>query len=149
VTDYDVADCIAHFGHNVAATQTVAWMRILDRRRGPNPPKLVVVDPRRTDTAKEADVHLAPRAGTNVALMNGLLNLIIADGRIDDDFIRAHTVGFERLKEVIPPSGWSRSRESRPTGCARRRRSSARRGGWSAPCSRVSTRPTRRPPPAR
>lgn len=101
VTDYDVADCIAHFGHNVAATQTVAWMRILDRRRGPNPPKLVVVDPRRTDTAKEADVHLAPRAGTNVALMNGLLNLIIADGRVDGDFIRDHTVGFERLRDVV------------------------------------------------
>jgi anaerobic selenocysteine-containing dehydrogenase len=59
VTDYDTADCVAHFGHNVAETQTVAWMRILDRRRGPNPPTLVVVDPRRTPTAEEADVHLA------------------------------------------------------------------------------------------
>ncbi len=101
VTDYDVADCIAHFGHNVAATQTVAWMRILDRRRGPNPPKLVVVDPRRTDTAKEADVHLAPRVGTNVAVMNGLINLIIRQGNVDQDFIDNHTVGFERLRDVV------------------------------------------------
>ena len=100
VTDYDVADCIAHFGHNIASTQTVAWTRILDRRRGPEPPKLVVVDPRRTDTAKEADVHLAPRLGTNVAVMNGLLNQVIADGHIDRAFIEAHTVGFERLREV-------------------------------------------------
>lgn len=101
VTDYDTADCIAHFGQNPAANQTVAWMRILDRRRGPNPPKLVVVDPRRTDTAKEADVHLAPRLGTNVAVMNGLLHLIIASGQVDRDFIDQHTVGFERLREVV------------------------------------------------
>jgi ferredoxin-nitrate reductase len=101
VTDYDTADCIAHFGQNVAANQTVAWMRILDRRRGTNPPKLVVVDPRRTDTAKEADVHLAPRLGTNVAVMNGLLNLVIANGQIDRKFVDRHTVGFERLREVV------------------------------------------------
>ncbi len=100
VTDYDTADCIAHFGHNVAATQTVAWMRILDRRRGPRPPKLIVVDPRRTDTAKEADVHLAPRLGTNVALMNGLLNLVIANGHLNRKFIDKHTVGFEQLQKV-------------------------------------------------
>lgn len=101
VTDYDTADCIGHFGQNVAANQTVAWMRILDRRRGPNPPKLVVVDTRRTDTAKEADVHLAPRLGTNVAVMNGLLNLIIANGQIDRDFIDKHTVGFDKLRAVV------------------------------------------------
>jgi len=101
VTDYDTADCIAHFGHNVAATQTVAWMRILDRRRGPNPPKLIAVDPRRTDTAREADIHLAPRAGTNLAVMNGLLNLIIADGNIDRPFIDQHTVGFDKLHGLV------------------------------------------------
>lgn len=101
VTDYDVADCIAHFGHNIAETQTVAWARILDRRRGPEPPKLVVVDTRRTPTAREADVHLAPRVGTNVAVMNGLLNLVIEGGYVDRGFVEEHTVGFERLREVV------------------------------------------------
>ncbi|MFO0929680.1 MAG: nitrate reductase [Gemmataceae bacterium] len=101
VTDYDTATCIAHFGHNVAATQTVAWMRILDRRRGPHPPRLVVVDPRRTDTAREADIHLAPRLGTNVALMNGLLHLVIANGRLNRRFIDRHTVGFDKLCETV------------------------------------------------
>src|SRR5918993_4199507 len=47
-TDIDHADTILHFGHNIAEAQTVLWMRILDRRRGPNPPRLVVVDPRPT-----------------------------------------------------------------------------------------------------
>ncbi|HVX11020.1 MAG TPA: nitrate reductase [Pirellulales bacterium] len=114
VTDYDTTDCLAHFGHNIANTQTVAWARILDRRRGPNPPRLIVVDPRRTDTAKEADVHLAPRLGTNVAVMNGLLNLVIANGDIDHSFIEQHTVGFEQLKKVA--AGYPPARVAEITG---------------------------------
>ena len=66
--DIDVTDAVLHVGHNVAEQHTVLWMRILDRRHGARPPRLVVVDPRRTDTAREADVHLAPRLGTNVPL---------------------------------------------------------------------------------
>jgi ferredoxin-nitrate reductase len=100
-SDLDETDCILLAGHNMASTQTVLWSRILDRRRSDNPPKLVVIDPRQTWTAKEADVHLAPRAGTNLAVMNGLLNLIIESGNIDTNFIDEHTVGFEKLKEVV------------------------------------------------
>jgi ferredoxin-nitrate reductase len=100
-TDVDHADTILHFGHNIAEAQTVLWMRILDRRRGPNPPRLVVVDPRPTPAAREADVHLAIRPGTNVALLNGLLREIIVNGWIDRDFIDAHTVGFEELRQAV------------------------------------------------
>lgn len=99
--DIDATDAIMHIGHNIASQQTVLWMRILDRRRSPNPPKLVVIDPRRTFTAQEADVHLAPQVGTNIPVMNGLLNLIIQAEQIDLDYIEAHTVGFEKLKEVV------------------------------------------------
>ncbi len=107
VEDIDSTACLFHVGHNVALTDTVMWMRVLDRRRGPNPPRLVVVDPRRTPTAAEADVWLAPRPGTNVALLNGLLNLLIQDGRIDQDFIGQHTLGFEGLRATVsdyPPA---------------------------------------------
>ena len=76
-SDIDTTACLFHVGHNVAETDTVLWMRILDRRRGPNPPRMIVVDPRRTPTAAEADIHLAPTPGTNVALLNGLLRSII------------------------------------------------------------------------
>jgi anaerobic selenocysteine-containing dehydrogenase len=107
-SDLDTTDTILHIGHNIAEQQTVLWMRILDRRRGPKPPKLVVIDPRATFTAKEADVHLAPRVGTNVPLMNGLLNLIIQAGQIDYAYIEAHTVGFDKLKQVV--SQWSPQR---------------------------------------
>ena len=99
--DFDTAEAIFQFGHNMAETQTVLWARILDRRRGLNPPKLVVVDPRRTPSAVEADVHLAPCLGTNVALLNGLLHLLIEAGQIDRGFIAAHTVGFDALEDMV------------------------------------------------
>ena len=99
--DIDVTDCILQVGHNMSSTDTVLWMRVLDRRRGPNPPKLVVIDPRRTVTAAEADIHLAPKLGTNVAVLNGLLHLLIRNGRIDRGFIEAHTIGFDGLKRVV------------------------------------------------
>lgn len=99
--DLDETECIVMVGHNMAATDTVLWMRILDRRRGPRPPKLIVIDPRATATAKEADIHLAPRVGANVALINGILHLLIENGRIDHEFIETHTVGFEDLRSTV------------------------------------------------
>ncbi len=112
--DLDVTEAIFHIGHNIAEQQTVLWTRILDRRRGPNPPKLVVVDPRTTATAAEADVHLAPRVGTNVPIMNGLLHLIIQAGQIDRDYIAKNTVGFEALEQVV--RGWHPERVEAVTG---------------------------------
>src|SRR3954471_8967878 len=99
--DIDETDCIVMVGHNMAATDTVLWMRVLDRRRGERPPKLIVIDPRQTASAKEADIHLAPRVGTNVALLNGILHLIVANGWIDRPFIEAHTTGFADLEQVL------------------------------------------------
>jgi anaerobic selenocysteine-containing dehydrogenase len=99
--DVDYADAICLYGHNVAETQTVLWMRMLDRLGGPHPPKLVVVDPRPTPAAQRADVHLAVKNGTNMALMNGLLHEIIANGWYDEEYIAAHTIGFEELKATV------------------------------------------------
>ena len=90
------------------------WMRILDRCRGSKPPKLVAIDPRETPTTWEADVHLAPRVGTNVAGMNGLLNLIIQAGQIDKDYIEAQTVGFESLRKTI--AQWTPERVEQVSG---------------------------------
>jgi anaerobic selenocysteine-containing dehydrogenase len=64
-TDVDHCDALALWGHNVAETQTVLWMRMLDWRRGPNPPRMLAVDPRSTAVTREADVHLPIRNGTN------------------------------------------------------------------------------------
>jgi anaerobic selenocysteine-containing dehydrogenase len=100
-TDFDTTDTVLLCGHNMAAQQTVLWMRILDRLEGPNPPKLIAIDPRDTFTAEKATIHLAPRVGTNLAVMNGLLNLIIQSGNIDNEYINNHTTGFEALKKVV------------------------------------------------
>jgi anaerobic selenocysteine-containing dehydrogenase len=99
--DVDHADVIALYGHNVAETQTVLWMRMLDRLAGPNPPKLICVDPRETPVAQAATVHLAPLPGTNVALMNGLLHEIIRNDWVDHDYVAAHTVGFDELTKQV------------------------------------------------
>ncbi|MFC9553981.1 molybdopterin oxidoreductase family protein [Rhodococcus sp. NPDC056960] len=99
--DVDHAEVIALFGHNVAETQTVLWSRMLDRLAGPNPPALVCVDPRPTPVAEHATIHLAPLPGTNVALMNGLLNEIISRDWIDDAYLERHTVGFDELRQQV------------------------------------------------
>src|SRR3954468_6365051 len=100
-TDVDHADVIALYGHNVAETQTVLWMRILDRLAGPEAPRLLCVDPRRTPVAEAATVHLAPRPGTNVMLMNALLHELIEHDWVDHEYVEAHAVGFEELQKMV------------------------------------------------
>src|SRR3954449_9822474 len=104
-TDIEHCDAIFLFGHNMAETQTVLWARILDRTRADDPPVVVCVDPRRTPVAAEAErtggVHLAPRVGTNLALMNGLLHELFANGWVDEDWVGAHTVGVEELGATV------------------------------------------------
>ncbi|MGA8115432.1 MAG: nitrate reductase, partial [Actinocatenispora sp.] len=99
--DLDDADVIALFGHNMAETQPVLWMRILDRLAGSAPPRLVCVDPRATRVARHAAVHLAPRPGTNVALLNALLHEIIRTDRVDHRFLADRAVGFDELVERV------------------------------------------------
>lgn len=99
--DLDLTDTILHVGHNMASQQTVLWTRILDRLAGPNPPQIIVIDPRRTFTAEKATVHLAPRVGTNVAVLNGLMHLIIQAGKTDQAFLDAHTMGYADLKKTV------------------------------------------------
>ena len=100
-TDIDHADVIALYGHNMAETQTVLWTRILDRLAGPNPPAVICVDPRTTPVARAATVHLAPRPGTNVMLMNALLHEIIGNGWYDQEYVDAHAVGFAELEKQV------------------------------------------------
>ncbi|MFF0864077.1 molybdopterin oxidoreductase family protein [Nonomuraea sp. NPDC003560] len=100
-TDIDHCDAIALWGHNVAETQVVLWDRMLDRRRGPRPPAMIAVDPRATPVAREADVHLPVRSGTNLALMNALIHRLIERGWHDRRYVEEHTIGFERLCRVV------------------------------------------------
>jgi anaerobic selenocysteine-containing dehydrogenase len=100
-TDIDHADVICLYGHNMAETQTVLWTRVLDRLAGPNPPKVICVDPRLTPVADAATVHLAPRPGTNVMLMNALLQELVENDWIDHEYIDAHAVGYPELHKML------------------------------------------------
>ncbi|TKA66472.1 hypothetical protein B0A49_09842 [Cryomyces minteri] len=100
-TDIEYTECIFMVGHNMSATQTVLWSRILDRLTGRDPPKLIVVDPRQSNSAKKATIHLAPRIGTNTALLNGIQHLLFKNGWINDDYISKHVVGLDDLKTTV------------------------------------------------
>ncbi|KAH8819369.1 putative periplasmic nitrate reductase [Xylogone sp. PMI_703] len=101
-TDIDYTDCIFIVGHNnIASTQTVLWSRMLDRLAGSDPPKVVVVDPRISDTAKKATVHLAPRIGTNMAVLNGIQHLLFKNGWANEEWVKEHTIGLDTLREKI------------------------------------------------
>ena len=65
--------------------------------------QLIVIDPRRTETARQAAIHLQPRPGTDPAVLAGLIRELIRNGHVDDDFVRDHVDGFETLREAVEP----------------------------------------------
>ena len=99
--DIELADCIVIAGSNTAWAHPIVFRRIEEARARRPELKLIVIDPRRTATAQAADLHLAIQPGTDVALFNGILHLLVWEGRIDAEFIAAHTEGFEALKATV------------------------------------------------
>ncbi|MEH0443869.1 MULTISPECIES: molybdopterin oxidoreductase family protein [unclassified Streptomyces] len=85
--------CVILVGSNLAETMPPALRFFSELRE--NGGTLIVIDPRRTKTAEQADLHLAPRPGTDLALALGLLHLIVTEGRVDEDYVRERTVGWE------------------------------------------------------
>ncbi|MFD3806343.1 molybdopterin oxidoreductase family protein [Streptomyces sp. NPDC058619] len=88
--------CVILVGSNLAETMPPALRYLTELKE--NGGTLIVVDPRRTRTAEQADLHLAPRPGTDLALALGLLHLVVAEGRTDDAFIAARTTGWEETR---------------------------------------------------
>ncbi len=99
--DLDQADVIFVTGSNTAFAHPVLFRRI-EAARARNPAmKLVVVDPRATDTAQSADLFLRIAPGSDIALHHGMLHLMLWEGWIDRPFIDAHTQGFEALRQLV------------------------------------------------
>ncbi|MEV6582369.1 molybdopterin oxidoreductase family protein [Streptomyces sp. NPDC051582] len=88
--------CVILVGSNPAETMPPA-LRYLTELKA-NGGTLIVVDPRRTRTAEQADLHLAPRPGTDLALALGLLHLVVAEGRTDEEFIAGRTTGWPQAR---------------------------------------------------
>ncbi|WP_049579707.1 molybdopterin oxidoreductase family protein [Streptomyces sp. SBT349] len=88
--------CVLLVGSNLAETMPPALRYLTELRE--NGGTLIVVDPRRTRTAEQADLHLAPRPGTDLALALGLLHLVVAGGRVDEAFVAERTAGWEQAR---------------------------------------------------
>ena len=93
--DLDCADLIVLAGSNAAWCHPVLFQRMVARRRQGDGPRLVVIDPRATDTARQSDLHLPLRPGTDTILFNGLLTWLAQRGATAPQFIAQHTEGFE------------------------------------------------------
>ncbi|SCF62948.1 assimilatory nitrate reductase catalytic subunit [Streptomyces sp. MnatMP-M17] len=93
MADVARSGCVSLVGANPAETMPPALRYFRELRE--NGGQLIVVDPRRTRTAELADLHLQPVPGTDLALALGLLHLVVADGRLDNEFIEERTTGFE------------------------------------------------------
>jgi formate dehydrogenase alpha subunit len=109
VPEIEGADCIFVIGSNTMEQHPLISLRVL--RAKEKGAKLIVADPRRTALVDFADVYLQHKPGTDVALMNGLMHVIIRDGLEDKEFIRERTEGFEELEKKIkeyPPEKVSR-----------------------------------------
>lgn len=99
--DIDHAQCIFIAGSNTAYAHPILFRRIEDARLKNPGFKLIVVDPRRTDTASAADLHLAILPGTDVVLFNAMLHVMLWEGWCDMSYIAAHTEGFDELKATV------------------------------------------------
>lgn len=99
--DIDAADCLFIAGSNTAWAHPIVFRRIEDAKRRRPRLRIVVVDPRRTETADMADLHLQLQPGTDVALFHGMLHVMLWEGLVDTDFIAAHTSGFDALREGV------------------------------------------------
>ena len=94
------ADCILVTGSNTTENHPIVALRIKEAVMK-NGAKLIVADPRRIELVEFATIWLRQKPGTDVALFNGIMNVIISEGLYDEEFIRSRTEGFEEFKEFI------------------------------------------------
>ncbi|MBO6207837.1 MAG: formate dehydrogenase subunit alpha [Lachnospiraceae bacterium] len=92
-------DVIMLVGSNPEEAHPVVGMQI--RQAIARGTRLIVVDPRDIGLSKQADIHLKLKPGTNVAFANGMMNVFINEGLIDEEFIKERTEGFEELKKIV------------------------------------------------
>jgi assimilatory nitrate reductase catalytic subunit len=94
--DLEESDVIVLVGANLCAAHPIMWDRVC---RNPHQPRIIVIDPRRTETAMAATTHLALRPKSDLALFYGVAAALLREGWVDRSFIAAHTEGFEAFAE--------------------------------------------------
>jgi assimilatory nitrate reductase catalytic subunit len=99
--DMESADVVLLIGANIADNHPILCQRVDRSSPGMKPRTLIVVDPRVTKTAMMADIHLAVKPRSDIALLNGIAHILIREGLIDNDYIARHTTGFEEFVEFV------------------------------------------------
>ena len=113
--DIESANTFLILGANMEACHPILFDRIKARKRaGKGDVKVIVVDPRRTRTAEIADLHLALRPGSDVALLLSLLFEVRLAGGLDQEFLSRHTQGWDEVEAAL--EGWSAERAVEATG---------------------------------
>lgn len=101
-SDFDQANCFLLVGTNTADCHPVVFKRIKQRKlSAPDDVVIICVDPRRTETADFADLHLPIRPGSDIALLNSMLYVLLDGNLIDREFVAAHTNGFGALINAV------------------------------------------------
>lgn len=98
--DFEQSDVLVLVGSNLCIAHPILWQRVLRNRHRP---AILVLDPRRTETAAAATQHLALRPKSDLALLYGLAHLLAEAGRVDEAFVAAHTTGFAAFREFVRP----------------------------------------------
>ncbi|MEP4683327.1 MAG: molybdopterin-dependent oxidoreductase, partial [Rhodopirellula bahusiensis] len=96
--DFEQSDCLVFIGANPCIGHPIMWERVL---RNPNNPEIIVIDPRRTETAAAATQHLQLRPKNDLALLYAITNELITRDFVDHDFVQNHTQGFDELREHV------------------------------------------------
>ncbi|MBW7903719.1 MAG: molybdopterin-dependent oxidoreductase [Rhodocyclaceae bacterium] len=99
--DIDHAECILIAGANPAVAHPIVYRRIEDARAANPNLRVIVVDPRRSESCAIADLHLALKPGSDIALYNAMLHVLLKEKLIDRDYIAAHTEGFDALEKLV------------------------------------------------
>ncbi|WP_413196434.1 molybdopterin-dependent oxidoreductase [Pararobbsia alpina] len=110
--DFDKANLFLVTGANMADCHPILFLRMMDRVKAGA--RLIVVDPRRTATADKADLFLQIRSGTDLALLNGLLYLLHANGKVDEAFVASFTEGWDDMPSFL--ADYTPDRVARITG---------------------------------
>lgn len=98
--DFESTECLMAFGSNLPEQHPIIYWRLKEAREKRHFP-MIVIDPRVTMLAQWADIHLAITPGTDTVLLNAMMYVILTEGLEDQDYIAAHTNGFEEMKAAV------------------------------------------------
>lgn len=99
--DIELSDCMLIEGANPAWCHPILWRRIEAHKAAKPATKIIVVDPRQTQSSQLADLHLQLNPGTDIVLNHAIARVLIEQNLINQDFIDSHTLGFEELKAKV------------------------------------------------